>query len=87
MTSLRNVRTCALAILALGALSGCSMFGLGDTVTFKTVQVDGDDIKLSQFNTIEDGHPVRCSQFLESMERSEDNLSVTATIGQKCHRL
>jgi hypothetical protein len=87
MTQLRNLRTCALAALAMTTLSGCSMLGLGDTVTYKTVQMNGDDIKLAQFNTIEDGHKVRCSQFLESMARSEDNLSMTATIGTKCRRL
>jgi hypothetical protein len=80
----RKLRACAFAALVLSAASGCSMFG-GETVTFETKTVQDQNISLASYNTIEDGYPVRCRQFIDSMSPSEDGFSVT--IGKACHRI
>lgn len=82
-----NLKAGVFTALALSMLSGCSLLGIGETVTFTTVRVQDSSINLAQFNTIEDGYPVRCRQFLKSMAPAEDGLGFEAEIGKACHRI
>jgi hypothetical protein len=87
MDQFRKLRAAAFAGLVVSAVSGCSMFGMGETVTFKTVKVQDTNISLAQYNAIQDGKPVRCRQYIERVEPAADGSGFSATIGRACHRI